>query len=153
MDKRGGASELFISVEIVKQKQKDWKDDTHKDNTVEALLEPCHRVLLLNTVGEAHSRSSLPSPGNSDTRAAHHHVEVHTEDTNVGVVSGTKIDMLLDTEAKVASIREVLAPQLVLLHLQTTLQDLLGLGPTDGDVHSDLLVTTDTECADGEARF
>ena len=35
--------------------------------------------------------------------------------------------MLLDAEAKVAIVGEVLLPQLVLLHLEAPLQDLLGL--------------------------
>ena len=35
--------------------------------------------------------------------------------------------MLLDAEAKVAVVGEVLLPQLVLLHLEAPLQDLLGL--------------------------
>ena len=59
--------------------------------------------------------------------------------------------MLRDTEAEVASLREVALAQLVSLDLQATLENFLGLGATDGDVHSDLLVTTDTEGADGVA--
>ena len=35
--------------------------------------------------------------------------------------------MLLDTESEVAVLGEVLAPQLVLLDLEATLEDLLGL--------------------------
>lgn len=34
-------------------------------------------------------------------------------------------------------------------YLQATLQDLLGLGSTDGAVDSDLLVTTNAERSDG----
>lgn len=44
-------------------------------------------------------------------------------------------------------------PQLVLLDLQCPLQHLLGLGPTDRDVHGDLLVTPDGEGSDGVARL
>jgi len=128
-------------------------DDLFKDNTIEALLEPCHRILLLNTVREADSRLLLPPSRYSCTWTAHHDVEVHAEDTNTWVVSGAQVDVLLDTETEVPCLREVLAPQLVLLHFQSTLQNLLSLGPTDGDVHSDLLVTTDTERADGVASF
>ena len=78
-------------------------------------------------------------------------VEVHTEDTNAGVVPGTEIDVLLDTETEVAGLGEVLAAELVLLDLEAALEDLLGLGAADGDVHGDLLVTTDAERSDGEA--
>ena len=127
--------------------------NTYQDDTVEALLEPCHSVVLLHPVLEANGGLLGPSFRYPASWTTHHNVEVHTEDTDTGVVSCTQIDVLLDTETKVSSIREVLASQFVLLHLQTTLQDLLSLGPTDGDVHSDLLVTTNTECADGEARL
>ena len=41
--------------------------------------------------------------------------------------------MLLDTEAEVAIVGEVLLPQLVLLHLEPPLQDLLGLGEGSGE--------------------
>lgn len=49
--------------------------------------------------------------------------------------------MLGDTETKVASRRKVPLPQLVLLDLEPSLEDLLGLGPTDGDMHGDLFVS------------
>ena len=81
--------------------------------------------------------------------ATHHNIEVHTEDTDTGIVSCTQIDEFLNTETKVSGIREVLASQFVLLHLQATLQNLLSLGPTDGDMDGDLFVTTDTEGSDG----
>ena len=38
-----------------------------------------------------------------------------------------QVDVLLDTEAEVAVLGEVLPPQLVLLDLQSPLEDLLGL--------------------------
>ena len=38
--------------------------------------------------------------------------------------------MLLDAEAEVSVLGEVLSPQLVLLHLQSSLQDLLSLNNT-----------------------
>ena len=38
-----------------------------------------------------------------------------------------QVNVLLDTEAEVAIVGEVLLPQLVLLHLEASLQDLLGL--------------------------
>lgn len=127
--------------------------DTHKDNTIETLLEPCHSILLLDAVREANSRLCLPPLCHPCTRTAHHDVEVHTKDTDAGIITRAQIDVLLDTETEVASLREVLAPQLVLLHFQTTLQDLLSLGSADGDVDGDLLITTNTERADGVASF
>ena len=42
----------------------------------------------------------------------------------------SQVNMLLDTEAEVAIVGEVLLPQLVLLHLEAPLQDFLGLQVT-----------------------
>lgn len=61
--------------------------------------------------------------------------------------------MFANTEAKVASLREVSLLQLVFLDLEATLENLFGLGATDGDVDGDLFVTTNSECTDGVAGF
>jgi hypothetical protein len=102
---------------------------------------------------EPYTRPSLLSPCNTGTRTTHHDVKVHPEDTDTRIVSRTKINVLLDTETEVSGLREVLPTQFILLHLETTLKNLLCLRPTDGDVDSDLLVTTDTECTDGVTGF
>ena len=57
--------------------------------------------------------------------------------------------MLGDTESEVTGLGEVALAELVLLDLEATLEDLLSLGATDGDVDGDLFVTTDTEGTDG----
>lgn len=75
----------------------------YQDDAVESLLEPRHRVLLLNTVLEANPSLLSLSPRNTGTRPSHHNVEVHAEDTNVRVVTRTQIDVLGDTESKVPS--------------------------------------------------
>ena len=80
---------------------------------------------------------------------SHAAVEIHSVDTNRRVVLDTKIDVFADSEAEVASLREVALSEFVFLDLQSTLQDFLSLWSTNGDVHSDLLVTTDTEGSDG----
>jgi hypothetical protein len=59
--------------------------------------------------------------------------------------------VLADTEAKVAGLGEVALAELVFLDLEATLEDLLGLGTTDGDVDGDLFVTADTEGTDSVA--
>lgn len=92
-------------------------------------------------------------PRHTESWSAHDDVEVHAEDTDTGVVSGTQVDVLLDTKAKVTHLGEVPSAQFVLLDLEPALENLLGLGSTDGNVHGDLLVTTDTERADGVARL
>lgn len=80
---------------------------------------------------------------------SHAAVEVHTVDTNTGVVLDTQVNVLADTETEVTGLGEVLLSQLVLLDLEATLEDLLSLGTTDGNVDGDLFVTTDTEGTDG----
>lgn len=59
--------------------------------------------------------------------------------------------MLADTETEVAGLAEVALAELVLLHLEATLEDLLGLGATDSNVDGNLLVPPDTESTDSVA--
>ena len=80
---------------------------------------------------------------------SHAAVKVHTVDTNTGVVLDTQVNVLADTETEVTGLGEVALSQLVLLDLEATLENLLGLGATDGNVDGDLFVTTDTEGTDG----
>jgi hypothetical protein len=65
----------------------------------------------------------------------------------------TEIDVLADAEAEVARRGEVLLPQLVLLHLQATLEDLLRLLAAHANVARDLLVPTNAELANSVARL
>ena len=51
----------------------------------------------------------------------------------------SQVNVLLDTEAEVAIVGEVLLPQLVLLHLEAPLQDFFGLQVT-------LVGTERTQC-------
>lgn len=100
-----------------------------------------------------HCQHSLPTCPEHAALYSHAAVEVHAVDTNRRVVLDAEIDVLRDTEAEVAGLGEVALPQLVLLDLEATLEDLLCLGAADGDVDGDLLVTTDTECADSVASL
>ena len=97
----------------------------------------------------ADSALAAAAAGDALTRAGHAAVEIHTVDTNRGVVLDAEIDVLADTESEVAGLAEVALAELVLLDLEATLEDLLGLSATDGDVDGDLLVTADTEGTDG----
>lgn len=116
-----------------------------EDDTVEALLVPRSGLLLLHAVGVANARNTALAAGNARAGTGHADVEVHTKDTDTGVVLDTHVNVLGDTKTKVASVREVAAAEFVLLDLETTLNDLLRLGATDSDVASDLLVTADTK--------
>lgn len=68
--------------------------------------------------------------GDTLTGAGHAAVEVHAVDTDGRVVLDTKIDVLADTEAEVASLGEVALAKLVLLDLEATLENLLSLSNT-----------------------
>ena len=139
-------------------------------DTLEPILEPLDRLLLIDAVRGADRSLAASTP--CDTLAwtgpvihisdlthivscarchIHAAVEVHAVDTDRGVVLNAQIDVLGDTEAEVARLAEVALPQLVLLDLETALEDLLCLGAADGDVDGDLLVTADTEGTDGVA--
>lgn len=65
--------------------------------------------------------------GDTVTGAGHADVEVHAVDTDGRVVLDAEIDVLADTEAKVAGLAEVALAELVLLDLEATLNNLLGL--------------------------
>ena len=119
------------------------------DDTLESVLEPLDGLLALDLVGSSNVGLASATLGNSLARSGHAAVEVHSVDTNRRIVLDTKIDVFAYTEAEVASLREVALSELVFLDLQSTLQDFLSLWSTDSDVHSDLLVTTDTEGSDG----
>lgn len=47
--------------------------------------------------------------------------------------------MLIDAETEVTGLGEVALAELVLLDLEATLKNLLGLGAADSDVNTDLL--------------
>jgi len=100
-------------------------------------------------VAGADGRLHAAATGDALTRTGHAAVEIHAVDTDRGVVLDTEIDVLADTEAEVAGLGEVALAELVLLDLEATLENLLGLGASDGDVDGDLFVTADTERADG----
>jgi hypothetical protein len=84
--------------------------------------------------GKGHTKIIPSNRCLNKARTTHHDVKVHTKDTDSRIVSGTKVDVLLDTETEVTGLRDCLRP-------------------TDSDVDSNLLVTTDTECTDGVAGF
>lgn len=140
------------------------------DDTVEAGLEPLHGLGGGDAVVNTDLGLSAAALGNASTGAVpevllvfcnssllvfHVHLhadeEVHAVDTDTGVVLDTEIDVLGDTETEVTGLGEVALAELVLLDLEATLENLLGLGTTDGNVDGDLFVTADTEGTDSVA--
>merc|ERR1740116_596627 len=122
-----------------------------EDDTVVLGLEPLHGILLGQTVGKS-NLANLSSPvSNVHAWPAEDNKEVHAVDTNAWVVLDTQVNVLLDAKAKVAVVGEVLLPQLILLHLEAPLQDLLSLGAPDGAVDGDLFIPPDSKATDGVA--
>ena len=89
---------------------------------------------------------SLSSSGEDD-------VEVHAENTSALIVLDTQIDVLLNTESKVAILREVFLFKLVLLDLQGVVEEGLSLLSSHSGVHCDLLVPLNGETSDSVSGF
>ena len=85
------------------------------------------------------------------TWATKDNVKVQTIDTNGWIVLDTKINVFLDAKAKVASVTEVVLPQLVFPDFESSFENLLCLGSSYCAVHSNLFVTSDTEGTHGVA--
>lgn len=138
------------------------------DDTLESVLVPLDGLVLVDAVGSTDLALASPALGNTLAGAGHADVEVHTVDTarcqcvsksnpilchipNARVVLDAQVDVLADTETEVAGLGEVALAKLVLLDLEATLENLLGLGATDGNVDGNLFVPPDTEGSDGVA--
>lgn len=81
------------------------------------LLEPLHGFFLCDQMLKADTASFPFSFSNVETRTSQHHIEIHAINSNAGVVFDSKINMLLDSKAKVPSAREVFLCQLVFTNL------------------------------------
>lgn len=97
-----------------------------------------------------HSASLSLSLADTTTRTSKLDVEIHTENTSVGIVLDTKINVLLNTETEVTRVGEVILNELVLLDLQTTLKNLKSLLTTNGSMDGNLLITTNGEGTNSE---
>lgn len=120
-----------------------------KNDTIELGLEPVDGLILCDAVVGAELAGGMTTTGDTASGTLKDDEEVHTVDTNGGIVLDTKIDVLLDTETKVTGGREVLGEEFVLLNLQATLEDLHSLGATDGAVDGNLFIAADGERTDG----
>lgn len=120
-----------------------------KNDTIKLGLEPVDGLILCNAVVGTELAGSMATTGDAASGALKDNEEVHTVDTNGRIILNAKIDVLLDTETKVAGGREVLGKELVLLDLQASLEDLLSLGATDSAVDGNLFIAADGEGADG----
>ena len=97
-----------------------------------------------------HSASLGLSLADATTRTSKLDVEIHTENTSVGIILDTKINVLLNTKTEVTRVGEVVLNKLVLLDLQTTLKNLKSLLTTNGGMDRDLFITTNREGTNSE---
>ena len=88
-----------------------------EDDPVVLGLEPLHGIVLDELLRGADTSSLPPAVAHVCARSAQHDVEVHAIDADGGIILDAKIDVLLDAEPEVAVLREVVAAQLVLSHL------------------------------------
>lgn len=118
--------------------------------TAELGLEPLDGVLLAKLVLVANASLLVLLARRAESRATKNDEEIHTVDTGGRIILQTQVDVLVDAEAKVACLTEVLVLQLVFLDLKTLVEDLFGLGTADSDVGRDLLISADTEGTHGQ---
>ncbi|KAH3687735.1 hypothetical protein WICPIJ_001286, partial [Wickerhamomyces pijperi] len=121
------------------------KDD---DISIVLLLEPLDGIFSTGLVVVTNDGLGSLSSGDSGTWSTHDNVEVHTVNTDRWVVLDTQVNVFVNTETEVTSGREVSGLQLVFLDLQTSFQDFFSLWTSDGDVDSNLFVSSDTESSD-----
>ena len=89
--------------------------------------------LLRNFVGSAYTGSVVLALGYAQSRTSQHYLEVHTIDSDLGIVLETQIDVLADTKAEVSLWRETTFRQFVGLHTEGTLKDLNSFCATHCD--------------------
>jgi len=114
-------TQMIETIHWLYSKESNDKHLLRQNDTIKALLEPRNSVLLLYAMLESDSCLFAFPPRYPCTRAPHNNVKVHAKDTDVGVVSCAEINMLLDSKAKVASLREIALPQFVFLDLKPPL--------------------------------
>lgn len=121
-----------------------------QQDTVILGLEPVDGVLLGDLVAEADLAADALPAGDAATRAGEDDEKVHSVNSSAGVVFDSQVDVLVDAKPEASRVAKVDRLQLVLLHREPALDQLHGLLTADGDVACNLLITADTELADGE---
>ena len=123
------------------------------DGSIILGLEPLDNILLMNPVVRSNpARAPLPLR-HTGTRTAHDAVEIHSVNTDGRVVLDSQINVLGDSETKVAGLGKVALAEFVFLDFEATLEDFFGFGTADGDMDGNLFVTTDTEGSDCVTGF
>ena len=131
-------SDIFISIE---------------DKSIILLFEELFSFFFGNTLGNTHSVGASSSLGHSLTGFLQNHIEVHTENTGVGIVFDTKVNVFLNTEAEITGVGEVTFSKFKFFDFKSFFQDFFGLFTSNGHVERDLFVSLNTERTDGVSGF
>ena len=89
-----------------------------ENDTVILGLEPFHGIVLGESVGESQAAGLVLLVAHVHAGTAEDDIEVHTVNTDGGIVLDSQVDMLLDTEAEVTVQTEVFTAQLVFTDLK-----------------------------------
>lgn len=78
------------------------------DNTFESIDEPLDGLTLLDALLNSNGANSSLTSAHSVTSTFQDNEDVHTVDTNAGIVLNSEIDVFFNAEAEVAVVSEVL---------------------------------------------
>ena len=86
------------------------------NGTVVFSSEPLHSFFFVDSMFSPDSGFASSSKTHSVSWSFQDDVEVHTEDTGVRIILNTEVDVFLNTEAEVSSVREVCFSQFSILN-------------------------------------
>jgi hypothetical protein len=121
-----------------------------KEKPVVFVDEPLLRLFLRHHLALADAALRVLALGDTHALLLKHNVKVHPVNTCAWVVLDPKIDVLHDTEPEVSGVGEIASAKFKLFDLKSLLQNIESLLSADGDMASDLLVTTNGEGANGQ---
>ena len=86
-----------------------------KDDPIIVLLEPVHGFLFADSVFGPNAAFPVLLVCDAETWPTQHHIEVQAVDTTAWVIFDPQIDVPLDPQTKVSSIREVIVVEKIML--------------------------------------
>jgi len=115
------------------------------NGTIILSSEPLHGLILWDSVLGSNSGFASSSQTDSASWSLQNHVEVHTENTSEWIILYTQINVFLNTEPEVSSIRKICFSKLSVLNFKSSLQNLISLVTSDCNMHCNFLVSFNVE--------
>jgi hypothetical protein len=109
--------------------------------------------LFGHTLGNTHSVGASSSLGDSLAGFLEDDIKVHAENTGVGIIFDTKVNVFLNTEAEVTGVGKVTFSKFEFFDFKSFFQDFFGLFSSDGDMEGNLFISLNTERTDGVSGF